>query len=217
MVARRSIGLAAALFALCSSAQASDIPVQITDQNGEPAANAVVVLSNDTSANANLLSGQIEASKLVDQKNETFVPHVTVIPRGGDIRFANTDAPLHQVYSFSPVKQFELTLEPGETSPAIVFDKAGIAAIGCNIHDHMIAYIFVTDSPWTVVTDENGRAVFSNVPAGTYDAKIWHPRTPPATEIPTQQLIVDDAGASLTASIQILPDHSSRRSHGGRY
>ena len=217
MSAKLLFGLAVASFASCGAALAADIPVQITDQNGEPAANAVIVLSNKVSAGANSLSGQLEASKLVDQQDETFIPHVTVIPRNGKVRFANSDAPLHQVYSFSPVKQFELTLEPGETSSEIVFDQIGVAAIGCNIHDHMIAYIFVTDSPWTVVTDENGQANFADVPNGIYNAEIWHPRTPPATETPQHELIVGAAGARLQAAVQIMPDRSIRRSHGGRY
>jgi len=217
MAAKLAFGLATTLLALFSSAHAADIPVQISDQNGDPAANAVIVLSNAMSTGSHPTAERLESSRLVDQRDETFIPHVTVIPRNGNVRFANTDAPLHQVYSFSPVKRFELTLEPGETSPAIVFDQIGVAAIGCNIHDHMIAYVFVTDSPWTVITDEHGAANIADVPNGTYDVGIWHPRTPPATETPQRNLIVDDAGASLQASIRLMPDHSDRRSHGGRY
>lgn len=215
MAAKHSVGLAVALLAACGSVRAADVPVKMMDQNGDPAANAVIVLSSETPSNSAI--GQLKASRLVDQRDETFIPHVTVIPRNGEVRFANTDAPLHQVYSFSPVKRFELTLEPGETSPAIVFDEIGVAAIGCNIHDHMIAYIFVTDSPWTVITDEDGIANIAGVPNGTYDVKIWHPRTPPASEMPPRKLIVDDAGTSLQANIQLTPDHSARRSHGARY
>jgi plastocyanin len=217
MRAKLSFGAATILFVVCGAAHAANVPVRITDQNGDPAANAVIVLSNDMTAAGRLLPGQLPTSKLVDQRNETFIPHVTVIPRNGEVSFANTDAPLHQVYSFSPVKQFELSLAPGETSTGIVFDRVGVAAIGCNIHDHMIAYIFVTDSPWTVITDENGQANVSDVPAGTYNAEIWHPRIPPATETPNSRLIIGDAGARLEISIDLLPDRNEHRAHGGRY
>ena len=142
-----TLSTAVTLLALCGSARATDVLVRITDQNGDPAVNAVIVLSNDNTAAGTALPGQLETNQLIDQRDETFIPHITVIPRNGEVRFANSDAPLHQVYSFSPIKRFELTLDPGETSPRILFDQAGVAAIGCNIHDHMITYIFVTSSP----------------------------------------------------------------------
>ncbi len=220
MLAKLSLGTAVMLLCVCGAARAADVAdvaVRITDQNGDPAVNAVIVLSSDMSAAGQPLPGQLETHRLVDQQDETFVPHVTVIPRNGEVSFTNTDAPLHQVYSFSPTKQFELTLEPGETSSGIAFDKAGVAAIGCNINDHMIAYIFVTDSPWTVITDDTGQADIPNVPAGTYTAEIWHPRIPPAIETPSDQLVVGDAGARFQASIRLLPERGEHRSHGGRY
>lgn len=216
MPTKRPILAAATVIGLCGlSAQAAEIAIHITDRDGDPAANAVVTLmaENESSSAASPI---LDAAQLVDQREETFVPLVTVVPRGGAVRFANSDAPLHQVYSFSPIRQFELTLAPGETSEGIVFDEVGVAAIGCNIHDHMIAYIFVTDSPWTVVTDDQGRARV-DVPAGNYTAEIWHPRLPPATDAPRSALAIGDAEAVLETSIELLPDRSNHRTHGGRY
>ncbi len=91
---------------------------------------------------------------------------MTILPRAGRVVFANNDKTKHQVYSFSPIKQFEITLAQGERSPSFAFDKAGVAVLGCNIHDHMIAYVFVSDSPWTALTGPDGRTVIADVPPG---------------------------------------------------
>ena len=85
-----------------------------------------------------------------------FVPFVTVVQTGTVVTFPNRDPILHHVYSFSPAKQFEIKLYTGKSPTEIVFDKAGVVTLGCNIHDHMIAYVYVSDSPWTAMT---GRAV----------------------------------------------------------
>ena len=206
----------ALLFALCDPARAAELAISVFDQDGNPAANAVVTLvPADARAAADATS--LGTEKLVDQRDETFVPHVTILPVGGEVRFGNSDAPLHQVYSFSPIKQFELTLAPGETSEGVVFDQAGVAAIGCNIHDHMIAYIFVTETPWTVLTGENGAAEIADLPAGSYIAEIWHPRLPPATDTPRAELLVLEAGENFATNITLLPDRRARRNHSGHY
>jgi plastocyanin len=208
---------AALLIAANASAQAAEVTIRIADETGNPAANAVVVFVTDGTVNSPDANDFLDTEREIDQRDETFLPLVTILPEGGAVRFANSDAPLHQVYSFSPIKQFELTLAPGETSDAVMFDEGGVAAIGCNIHDHMIAYVFVTKSPWTALTDEDGRAVLENVPAGNYVAEVWHPRLPPATPTPHSNVTVSEDGTAYEASISLLPDRSTHRTHGGRY
>lgn len=217
MWAKLSAVAVAASFALSPSAQAADIAIRITDQDGNPAADAVIVLVAANGALEQQPSPSPQGEALIDQRDETFTPHVTIIPRGGRVRFANSDAPLHQVYSFSPIKQFELSLAPGETSDRVIFDRSGVAAIGCNIHDNMIAYVFVTDSPWTALSDERGRARIERIPSGDYISQIWHPRLPPATLVPNETITIDGATKTYETQIPLLPDRSAHRSHGGRY
>lgn len=217
MLPNSSLCAAGMVLLIAGTANAGDVTLRVVGQNGYPAQNAVIKLINEDGSTPSAPFQHLESSRVVDQRDETFTPLVTLIPRHGQVSFANTDLPLHQVYSFSPIKQFELTLEPGKTSPGIKFDEVGIAAIGCNIHDHMIAYIFVTDSPWTIITGENGSAHFSDVPTGSYNAEIWHPRIPPATETPSSQLVVSDAETYLETRITLLPKRSDHGSHRGRY
>jgi hypothetical protein len=118
----------------------------------------------------------------MDQRDHRFVPHVLPVQTGATVRFPNSDAVSHHVYSFSPAKRFELFLAKGAAPKEVVFDKPGVIALGCNIHDWMLAYVFVADTPYFAVTGANGSATVSGLPAGSYRLEAWHPRLvdPPA-------------------------------------
>ncbi|HLY07183.1 MAG TPA: hypothetical protein VKR31_15665, partial [Rhizomicrobium sp.] len=90
--------------------------------------------------------------------------------------FTNNDTTMHQVYSFSPIKQFAFEIDEGQRSPPVVFDTAGIAAIGCNIHDSMITYVYVAVSPFAARTDAKGVISFVALPPGNYRGTAWHPQ-----------------------------------------
>ena len=205
---------AALLLAVCEPAAATDFTAVVIDQDGKPVPNAVVSLLTD-SPSMPAPSSRLASEKTIDQRNETFIPLVTIIPKGGHVIFANNDKTTHQVYSFSRVKQFELTLNRGQTEQ-IVFDNAGVAALGCNIHDHMIAYTFVAESPWTALTGEDGRAVIENVPGGTYRAQVWHPKFPPGRDPPSVNVSLSGETTRWEARVKLLPPRMSR-SHSASY
>ena len=94
---------------------------------------------------------------MVAQQNLQFQPFLNV-PVGADVSFPNFDPTKHHVYSFSPAKRFELKLFARDQSRTVHFDKAGVVALGCNIHDQMSAFIVVTDSGWTAQTNAPGRS-----------------------------------------------------------
>lgn len=171
-MARRALRLAAvAMLAACGTAAGAKFTAEITDQDGRPVADAVVMLVPEDSGGAST-GPQLDSPWVVDQRDEVFIPFVTIVPRGGSVVFTNNDRTMHQVYSFSETKQFELTLAYEQESDPVVFDRPGVAALGCNIHDHMIAYVFVADSPWTARTGSDGRMQLTDVPAGNYRAQI---------------------------------------------
>jgi hypothetical protein len=111
----------------------------------------------------------------VAQKDLTFVPFVTAVQKGSAIEFPNQDKTRHHVYSFSPAKVFELKLYAGKPEAPVIFEKAGVVALGCNIHDYMQAYVYVGTSPFLAVTNVDGVATFAELPAGEYQVKLWHP------------------------------------------
>jgi plastocyanin len=207
--------VAALLFAVCGSARATTFTAEVDDQDGRPVANAVIVLVPDSKTS--IPASHLPAERTIDQRSETFIPLVTIVPKGGHIVFANNDQTTHQVYSFSSVKQFEITLTRGEKSPPIAFDNSGVAALGCNIHDHMIAYAFVAESPWAVLTGSDGRGTISEVPPGNYEAQVWHPKLPPGRAMPSLKASVSGDTTRLTVNIKLLSASTMSHGHGGSY
>src|SRR5215469_11817836 len=111
--------------------------VDVADAHGRPLADAVVELTPAvTSPGAG--PGGLPLESIIDQRHETFLPLVTLIRKGGHVIFTNNDTTMHQVYSFSPIKQFAFEIDKGQRSDPVTFEKPGVAAIGCNIHDQMI-------------------------------------------------------------------------------
>jgi plastocyanin len=205
------------LFAVCGSAAATNFTAEVSDQDGRPVANAVIVLVPDSKTSMPAAATRLAAERTIDQRGETFIPLVTIVPKGGHIFFANNDQTTHQVYSFSAVKQFEITLTRGEKSPPIAFDNSGVAALGCNIHDHMIAYAFVAESPWAVLTGSDGRGTIADVPPGNYEAQVWHPKLPPGRATPSLKASLSGDTTRLTVNIKLLSASTMSHGHGGNY
>lgn len=110
----------------------------------------------------------------IAQAQKQFQPRVTVVTVGTPVSFPNFDTVRHHVYSFSPVKTFELKLYAGVPREPVVFDKPGVAVLGCNIHDQMAGWVVVVDTPLFARSAANGRATLENVPAGRYTMQVWH-------------------------------------------
>jgi plastocyanin len=173
----RGILLASALAGAATPLVAAPLTVRVVDASGKPVRDAVVTLHpSGSAARAPRPSGRYEVS----QKNLQFHPFLTVIPVGADVSFPNLDPTKHHVYSFSPAKRFELKLFARDQSRTVHFDRAGVVALGCNIHDQMSAFIVVTDSVWTARTNAQGIVTFADAPAVPARLSIWHPymRTP---------------------------------------
>lgn len=165
------VPLAGALWLLCAaSASARELQISVSNQRGEPVADAVIYVVNARTLPA------APVTAVIDQVNKEFVPYVTAVPAGARISFPNNDKIRHHVYSFSPAKTFELPLYKGEPPAPVVFDKPGIVTLGCNIHDWMTSYVFVGDSTLLAQTGKDGQAVLRDLPDGELTLELWHPR-----------------------------------------
>jgi plastocyanin len=151
---------------------AAELSVTVHQLSGDIVVGAVVVAEPAKPATGvrSTLKGTI------NQKNLMFTPEVLVIRTGTTVDFPNGDPVRHQVYSFSSAKKFQLSLYSGSAHAPVVFDKPGLVTLGCNIHDSMMGYIYVTDSPWFGRTDKAGSVHMRELPAGDYTVRIWHPR-----------------------------------------
>lgn len=165
----RCVILSAALFAANLHARGVDV---VVSGPGQLAPDAVVSL-HSPQATAALTT----APAIVDQRNTQFTPLVSVVHAGSRVTFPNSDNVRHQVYSFSPAKRFQLPLYSGKAAPPVTFDKPGVVELGCNIHDAMVAFVVVVDTPYHAITDAQGRASIA-APPGRYRMRVWHPHLP---------------------------------------
>lgn len=189
----------ACLAGLSTAAQAATVQVEVLDAAGKPLVDAVVFLeSTDAQKAVKPLAGAEMA-----QEKRQFVPGVLVVPVGTEVRFPNHDSVRHHVYSFSPAKKFELKLYTGTPSNPVLFDRPGVVVLGCNIHDQMVGWILVLDTPYYARTPAApGRAQIDNVPPGTYTLRTWHTRLPVGAPAQEQALTVPATGAAA-ASVRL--------------
>jgi len=118
---------------------------------------------------------KILATKTVGQKDFAFRPPLLAIEVGTKVEFPNYDDTYHNIFSYSPAKRFDLgRYPPNETpAPSVLFDKAGLVTLRCDIHEHMRGLILVLDTPYFTITDSDGRYRLTNLPAGHFTIKAW--------------------------------------------
>ena len=168
----KSASRALGIFLMAALAgHAATIEVTLKDGRGVPIEDAVAwVMPKGGPAPARRRDAAIA------QRDKAFVPLVTIVQTGTPVQFPNQDPIRHHVYSFSPAKVFEIKLYAGTPAAPVVFDKPGQVVLGCNIHDHMIAYVYVVDSPWIAKTSKEGVARIEGVAAGEHELHVAHYR-----------------------------------------
>jgi plastocyanin len=211
----RSAALLAA-FGAATHGMAATLEISVVDEQGKPIENVAVYASaRGAAATAPLTTeGAARPTAIMDQQGHQFVPHVLVVQTGTEVTFPNSDTVSHHVYSFSPTKPFELPLYKGDAYPPVTFDAAGIVVVGCNIHDSMLGYIRVVDTPHFAVTNEQGVALLDGVPSGDFVVEAWTPRVR-ANELPTAQHVAvgnGTAAAEFRITGRLAPAHEHGRS-----
>lgn len=196
----RGITLFAAGLGLAAPLAAAPFSVRVVDPAGHPVRDAVVALYP---AGAAARLPRPGGRYVVSQQNLQFHPFLTIVPVGADVSFPNLDNTKHHVYSFSPAKRFELKLFARNQSRSVHFDKPGVVAVGCNIHDQMSAFIVVTDSAWTSRTNAQGVVTFADAPSAPGRLTLWHPylRAPGGT----MQQAVGAGQRSASFTVRLRP------------
>jgi plastocyanin len=197
----RAFAFLVLLFA-AAPALAGDLLVQVRAANGAAVPNAVVTLYPAGQPAPPGPAGHYQ----IAQRDLQFSPFVLVVPVGAQVSFPNFDNVRHQVYSFSVVRRFELRLYAREQARSVRFDRPGIVALGCNIHDNMIAFIHVADTGFAAQTDTAGRVSFSGVPAGPVIARIWHPYLrAPGNQLQLRWMIAATGRQTQTVPVSLRP------------
>lgn len=173
--------------ALATPAVAGDVTVEVRNSAGQPVRDAVVMIR----PTGGLPPGtplRVSWPMIMAQQNVQFTPYVLIAPLGSVVSFPNKDKVRHHVYSFSTPKKFELKLYGKDESRTVTFDKPGAVSVGCNIHDTMIGYIYISDTPFAAKSGADGLAVVRGAPGGGAQLLVWHPnlkaRTPISRPLP---------------------------------
>lgn len=174
-------------------AHAATVSVHVQDTAGAALPEGVVYLE---SREAKQLVKAASGAEIA-QAGKQFSPRVLVVPVGTAVSFPNRDTVRHHVYSFSPTKAFELKLYSGTSASPVVFDKPGIAVLGCNIHDNMTAWVVVVETPFFAKADAKGIATLRDVPEGNYRLRVWHPGLAVGAPAAEQALSVGTANQTL--------------------
>ena len=182
---------------------AASVAVTVRAQNGKPVPNAVVIVRLVGRATP---EPRVGSGYAVRQQNLQFNPFLIVVPVNADVAFPNLDGVRHQVYSFSPAKRFELKLYAREQNRTVRFDRPGPVSLGCNIHDQMTAFIFVTDSAYVARTDATGRVTIDGVPPGNVSITLWHPYLrAPGNQLSKQIALSGGANESFVVALRPPP------------
>jgi plastocyanin len=215
-VVRRLMMAAVAAVLWSGAAAGASLDGLVRDAAGKPVADAVVFAVPVSPTRPAARGGRA----VIDQQDKEFVPHVRAVLAGTEVTFPNKDDIRHHVYSFSAPKKFELPLYQGTQAPPVTFDTPGVVVLGCNIHDWMLGYVYVLDTPHFETTGADGRARIADLPAGAYDVHVWHPRLPERGAPAAQRVTVSDKDAPVTFVVPLKPDVRPRRAPsgaGGRY
>jgi plastocyanin len=202
--------LGAALSAAWQWVSAADLTVSVLDPAGHGVPGIVLIAEPQFE----IKHAAHPATATMDQRQMRFVPNILLIQTGTGVDFPNSDQIEHQVYSFSTPKPFKLSLYAGHKYPPIVFDRAGLVVVGCNIHDQMIGYIYVTDSPYFGRSDESGQWSVHDLPAGNYLLTAWHPRMQGNGGTLQMPLTVAE-GAPATAAFHLAQPLKPSTEHAG--
>ena len=184
---------------LASAAHAASLDLTLTDTTGKPLQDAVALLEPVGAKAVVKPLADVEIS----QARRQFIPRVTLITVGTRVTFPNFDTVRHHVYSFSPIKPFELKLYAGVPGAPVLFDKPGVAVLGCNIHDNMVAWVVVAETPWFARSTADGRARIDAVPPGNYKLRLWHPGLALNTEPALIAITVGNADIEQSVRIAV--------------
>ena len=195
----RSLALRALTFLVTAlpwiQAHAASHSIIVTHASGEAAYPAAVSVYVDGASTRASRSAQAQ----MVQRNKSFVPTVLVVQTGTPVSFPNFDTVRHHVYSFSSTKSFELKLYAGTPATPVIFDRPGTATLGCNIHDRMLGYIHVVDTPYFGQTDAQGR-IDIELPPGRHVLRVWTPEM--GEKRPGQNFSIDTSEALTRVTIK---------------
>jgi plastocyanin len=206
------------VLALCLSlascfVQCKEISIKVVTQLNKAIPNFVVALIPKTTSP----TSQSDNVVIMDQIDTQFSPHILVIQKNSKVLFPNSDSIKHHVYSFSSAKTFELQLYKELKTQPLLFSESGVVELGCNVHDWMLGYVYVVETPFFAKTNIEGNVVI-DVPDGEYQLTVWHPRIQDELSALTRDLSIPIQSA-ITVRLQkpLLVDLNQYEQESGEF
>lgn len=188
------------------------LQMRFVDAKGAPVADAVVEVVKPPLPRPN----NWPMRGTMDQIDKEFVEALILVVRGSAVSFPNKDNIHHHVYSFSDAKTFELPLFKSNDAKPVIFDKPGVVAVGCNVHDWMQGFIYIGETHLMAKSDSTGHASIVGLPAGDYQVRIWHARAKPddVTQLRSARATEDETSV-VTVTLALSRDRRIRRAPTG--
>lgn len=203
---RPARALLVALAFCLPDARAGEVGATLADAAGKPVADAVVSL---IPLDAPVPETAPAAGVEIAQVGEQYRPYVTPVRVGTVVEFPNKDDIQHHLYSVSKPKPFEKPLYESGASESVLFDRPGVVILGCNIHDWMVAYVVVLETPWFAKSTAEGRVTVAGLPAGRYRLDLWHPRL--ASPVGREIVVAAEGATTEAFELKLKPDRRIRR------
>jgi plastocyanin len=151
----------------------------------------------------------------VTQHDRKFVPDLLAITAGETVSFPNDDPFLHNVFSQSPARKFDLGSFKRGDSKEKPFPDPGVVDVYCNIHPEMAATILVLPNRAHTRTASNGAFAIDSVPPGQWTVFAYTRRA----LRPVSAKISITAGAETTIELSLArggdADHVNK--YGEKY
>ncbi len=151
------------------------------------------------------------------QKNKSFTPHMLVVPAGSTVQFPNEDPFFHNVFSLFNGKRFDLGLYEAGSKRTVRFDREGVSYIFCNIHPEMSAVVLALNTNLFGVSDRNGDISIRQVPAGTYEMRVWYEKgIAGSLQAQTRTITIDAHSASL-GTLRVIQNENFESEHKNKF
>lgn len=113
---------------------------------------------------------------LLTNRGCAFEPRVLIVRTGQPLTLTNADPTMHNVnIGFVRNPAVNVVVAPqGRREFALRQPERKPIAVRCNVHTFMRGWVLVREDQHAAVTDESGRFVLPELPAGEWRLRFWH-------------------------------------------
>jgi plastocyanin len=184
--------------------------VKVTEPDGRPAESPDVIVYV-----TGFQEPPTSTVAMVSQRGRKFVPDLIAITVDERVAFPNFDPFLHNVFSQSSARKFDLGSYPRGEFKDKQFPNPGVVDVYCNIHPEMAATILVVPNRRHRRVDASGTFVLDGVPPGDWTVFAYTRR---ATK-PTSAKVSVRPGAETSVALELVrgPEPAHLNKYGEKY